>query len=790
MIGSWLAFPVLLAGLALGCGLLLQRVARLTVPGPLVVPAGLALIVVAGQLTTSTDATAELTVPLVVALSVAGFAVSGRWWSGRGGAWWLAPAIAAFLVYGAPVVVSGEPTFAGYIRLDDTSTWLALTDRVMEHGHSLEGLAPSTYEATLAFNLGDGYPVGVFLPLGIGHVITGIDSAWLIQPYMSLLAACIALCLWELLTPLVPRLSLRAVGAGIGAQPALLVGYAQWGGIKEVAAAALIALCGAIVPNAVRAPPPRGWLFVLGVGISALLAVLSLGGAIWVLPALVAGGIVVGITAGVRTALIRAGTLALVVAFLSLPLLVPALLDGRLLPPTSSPLTDAAAKGNLLEPLGLERLFGIWPAGDFRLDAVDAEVTAVLILVVAGAAAVGLWYAISRRALGLALFGGGTLLACLALVAAGSPWVDGKSLAIASTAALGLGVAGATAAISHGRGIEGGMALVAIATGVLWSNALAYRDANLAPREQLAELEMIGERIAAEGPALLTEYQTYGARHFLREADAEAVSELRRREIPLRSGEPVVKGYWADTDALSLKDLLIYRTLVLRRSPVQSRPPAPYARIFSGEYYEVWQRAPEGGPRVVEHLPLGGALDPGDRARCGAVRRLARAAGDSGTIAAAEASPQVTVVAGNLDRPRSWGLTGEQALVPVTDGTAATTVTVPRQGVWRAWLRGSIRGRMELRLDGVQVGAVEHLLNNADLYAELGSASLEAGEHELELDYTGPDMRHPGSGGTPTGLGPLILTRAGFPRGGVRLTDPSAASELCGGRFDWLEALR
>ena len=54
-----------------------------------------------------------------------------------------------FLLYGAPVILSGEATFAGYIKLDDTSTWLALTDRVMEHGHSLDGLAPKQRAAVV-----------------------------------------------------------------------------------------------------------------------------------------------------------------------------------------------------------------------------------------------------------------------------------------------------------------------------------------------------------------------------------------------------------------------------------------------------------------------------------------------------------------------------------------------------------------------------------------------------------------------------------------------------------------
>ena len=56
----------------------------------------------------------------------------------------------------------------------------------MEHGRDLDGLAPSTYEATLHFNLGDGYPIGVFVPFGVGaRSSSATDAAWLIQPYMA-----------------------------------------------------------------------------------------------------------------------------------------------------------------------------------------------------------------------------------------------------------------------------------------------------------------------------------------------------------------------------------------------------------------------------------------------------------------------------------------------------------------------------------------------------------------------------------------------------------------------------
>ena len=55
-------------------------------------------------------------------------------------------------------------------------------------------------------------------------------------------------------------------------------------------------------------------------------------------------------------------------------------------------------------------------------------------------------------------------------------------------------------------------------------------------------------------------------------------------------GSEVPKGGIADTDELQLEGLFVYRTLVLRRSPEQSRPPSPYQLVDSGEFWEVWQR--------------------------------------------------------------------------------------------------------------------------------------------------------------------------------------------------------
>ena len=106
--------------------------------------------------------------------------------------------MAVYVAYLAPVLATGDPTFTGYVKLDDTATWMAMTDRVLAHGHNLAHLAPSTYEATLSAYLNGGEPVGALLPWGIGHRLAGQDLAWTFQPYLALLGSMLALSLWPL----------------------------------------------------------------------------------------------------------------------------------------------------------------------------------------------------------------------------------------------------------------------------------------------------------------------------------------------------------------------------------------------------------------------------------------------------------------------------------------------------------------------------------------------------------------------------------------------------------------
>src|SRR5438067_13317254 len=102
MIVDWLAFPLVMLAVCLGCGLTVERIAGWQLWGGLVPAIGLVLVIVVASLTTNQAATAPLTTPLVVLLAIVGYASSRprlvRW---RPEPWALALALALFVTYAA-----------------------------------------------------------------------------------------------------------------------------------------------------------------------------------------------------------------------------------------------------------------------------------------------------------------------------------------------------------------------------------------------------------------------------------------------------------------------------------------------------------------------------------------------------------------------------------------------------------------------------------------------------------------------------------------------------------------
>jgi hypothetical protein len=261
----------------------------------------------------------------------------------------------------------------------------------------------------------------------------------------------------------------------------------------------------------------------------------------------------------------------------------------------------------------------------------------------------------------------------------------------------------------------------------------------------------------------MTEYNPYGARHFLRKLDGEGVSELRNRTIPLRGGGEVEKGYSADTDELEPSGLFKFRTLVLRRSPVSSRPPVSYRLAWRGKYYEVWQR-PEGETSPpVGIVPLGNQNEPAEVPECKTVLSLGEVAtvhGPNARLLAVRHAPIYNATEGPFE--------------------------VAQAGSYTAWLGGSVRGSIELFVDGHKVGEARHELEQEGSFIELGQAHLDAGPHTAELRFGGADL-HPGSGGFPRPpTGPLLFVPSGEESGELVTVPADEAERLCGKPWDWI----
>jgi hypothetical protein len=819
LILSWVLFPLVLLVLGAGWGALVERLSGVTLDGVVIVPVGLATaLVIAGTLT-AFAATAEAAVPLVGVGAVAGLIFVWPGW--RLGRWAALAALGVLLVYGAPVLLSGQATFTGFIRLDDTATWFNVIDHVMSHGRSVAGQPPSTYSHVYTGDVGPTYPLGAFMLPGLARGLSGIDIAWVFQPYLACCAAAVSLCMFALSGPLVSSSRIRALLAFAGACSALLYGYSLWGGIKELTAAFLLVLTATLCIELLQRRPGgvRG-LLPFALACSALIQTLGVGAGGWVAPVLMLLA-AVWIWRGRRSGELRMSLVSIagLAAFVTL-LIVPVwLVLGEFLSKDaglfSTGQSTATRLGNLIHPLSVFQLAGIWPVGDFRLFAPTFS-SAVLIGLVALAAVGGMLAGALRRQFGVVLYVSLALLGCAIVYLSGAtPWVSGKTLAFSSPALLFAGMTGGGMlwALWPRRRIAGGVgALVTVALlgGVLWSDILGYHDTTLAPRARLAELQHIGELLKGKGPTFFNEYEVYGDRHFLRQGDPVEPAEYRTATLALSDGVLLTKSAGADIDSFPLSTLIAYRSIVTRRSPAESRPPSIYRLVWQGRYYQLWQREVKPRVRILLHVPLGESnalpycgvaenaaekplcsADPVAVPSCSQVHILARTAQQEHARLLAYQRTGPIVARGDQTRwPGRWiHNQGSRTLVANTPGTAITEIRVNGDQTYGLWLDGSFARGFEVRVDGHRVASANNQLSAFAGYVQLANIYLTPGIHTFALTYPHSSLT-PGSGENElTSLGAITLQPQLPPSKMIEVT-PHEATRLCGRPLDWIELTR
>ncbi|HLI32785.1 MAG TPA: hypothetical protein VKU89_08620 [Solirubrobacteraceae bacterium] len=833
---AWVAFPLLFAALGTGFGTLVELASGRSLGAALLIPVGLAAALVLAGTLTAFAGSAPVAVPLCGALAAIGLLIAlarARHAPRRApiGAIPALVAIAAILAYGAPVIFSGQATFTGFVKLDDTSTWLNVADIIMSHGRSVAGLAPSTFSLTFTGDIGASYPLGAFVLLGLGHGLSGIDSAWIFQPYEALCGAGIALAIWSFCERLIARPWLRALVAFIGCQPALLYGYALWGGIKEITAAFTLALGIAVAARLAAEERERSLAeqlraaIPLGLVAGALIQVLGIGAGGWVAPAFLM--LLVISLAGARRAQVLWGRLrtigaaALTTAAGMIP--VWAVLatflanDAGLFSEGQSAHTRL---GNLFGPLSGWQLAGIWPVGDFRFTPAAAQTVPFIALVIAGALA-GIALASTRRQLGPLLYAGSALLgAAIVDLAGATPWVTGKALAISSPALLAAALTGGALLISSKRRAvrwSGSYLLLALTFGVVWSNVLAYHDVTLAPRARLAEQASFDPLLKGKEPTFVNMYEVYADRHFLREGAPTEPAEYRPFTLPLADGTVLTEAAWAPIDAFSPTLLEGFRSIVTQRSPAEARPPSTFALVREGRYYDLWQRPAHPSTQILDLAPLGEtdshpycgnaerggaseplcALDPVSVPSCPAVASLARsAAADHAQLTAYQSPPPTVAYGDEVVWPGSWAHEdASHSLAPTAPGSAVAHLVVPSSQRYALYLAGSFARGFEVSVDGRHVGEVRNELALFTLYAPVADLYLSKGVHTVTLTYPSgssfPEILEPGSGWNAyTTLNAFLLQPLESPRAQLITVAPSAYRSLCGRPLEWIEIAR
>ena len=796
ILSAWFLFPSLLLLISSVLGVAIRSLSKEYFHPALAFPIGFAALIVYLELMTYWSFSARFALPLLALIffiSLFVFKSELPKFIRNFGPHSLIAGI-TYLLYSLPIWASGKPTFAGWIKLDDGSTWLAFADRLFEAGRNTTGLPLSTYEAVLQINLtssasnGPGYPVGAFLPLGGLSKVLKVDPAWTLQPYMACAAAILSLLIFVALNKTFKSKVVCGIAAISSSCSALLFGYAMWGGAKELVMAPLIGLTMYLATTFSLSSLKRSPLALLPFAISAssVIAIAGLVGGVWIAPPLV---VLVGKIW--RNHSVRENKTPLLIFLLSAVFLIlPSLLLSNILNIKALLNFTKGSNdiGNLVGPLDRKEILGIWPTGDFRFAPTNFTKPFNLVLIIVSALALlGIYASWKNKQHFFYLMTLSSLIFSF-IFSFGNAWIAGKCFAMSSPFVLMSAFYGIAFLFKSTKRIEAALALLLVTGGVLLSLVMIFHEVWLAPYDQLKDLQQIGADTRLASPALMIEYSPYGVRHFLRHLAPEGAGELRRHLIPLKSGNGLEKGAYADVDDFQLSSIESYNTLVLRRSPIASRPPSNYSLMYALPYYEVWEKNPS-SRHILEHISYGNDENPSAIQSCTSLMKISHSAPSGTLISSVIRSPNLILNLAQSTLPSDWSAGSTPGTVlPQGSGEISLSTTIAHSGNYLLWIGGSYRGALKITVDGKSTFFSSSSLTHTNSFSQIGALFLSAGVHHLDLKYS-TSWLSPGSGGPAFELGPIALSKspADLP---VTTIEPSQIKTLCGKSLDWIEVVR
>jgi hypothetical protein len=812
-------YPIVLAILCVGAGLLVDRASGGFLPRALLGVVGAATLIAVSQLTTYVSSIAPATPYVIVAVALVGFALA---WqaaarsaapTGRASrlpsmllSWPLAASAVVYVIALAPVLLAGRPTFSSFMALSDSAFHMLGADYLIRHGQDYahldlrnsSGLFMNAY-----YN--SSYPSGADTLFGGSAFLLGLPLIWAFQPFTAFMLALAAGPAWLLVRRLGLEQGWGALAAVGVTVPALVYAYELIGSIKEIAALPMILALGVLVTlhrRWLRGPAAgampfglvvAGGVSTLGVGFGAW----ALASALVLLVVLLAGAAPMpgrsgframsaypggaGTAAGSRSGLgfwrlIAVGAFALALAAW------PTWSDVSGSVQVTQNIAATGNPGNLRAPLKAVQALGVWLRGSYKLapSGTAYGLTYALIAVTLLACALGMVHAIRLRERALA----GWLVLMLAvwlLVSADSTtWVSAKTLMLTSPAVMVMAWGGVGGLRASSLRWAAPVLAALLLGGAVASDALQYHGSNLAPTARYEELASLNRRFAGRGPVLFTDFDEYSM-YELRDLDVGGADFA----YPPPALAPIAGGYGrpVDLDLAPPAALRAYPLIITRRDPSASRPPSAYRLAWQGTYYEAWTRR-SGAPVAIAHVGLSGPL----AAQCAQIGRLAALPAARGTqLIASSPAELVLIPPRRASHPARWGRERE-GLVLSTPGRLSSGFALPHGGVWELWLQGQLMPAVNIAVDGRSLGSIAGQLAGNSLVPDTMTplkVRLAAGPHRLSITRGGLSLA-PGDGGSAV-LDAIFLA----PQGAAPVLSSVPAANwraLCGRAHQWVEA--
>ena len=795
---AWIGLPLVLLLVAAGIGMALERLLRRPLPDGLLAPVGACGAIVLTLPVYKLGAGAAVAAVPLALLALVGLLLSRRGLPGRLTAGWAGSAgLAVYALYLAPVVLTGHWTWLGYNFVNDTAVNLVMTDHVARHGIDVPaGVAASTTASIVQGTLGTSYPMGVHALLATVAAYLPVPLEAIYQPFIAALAALMGMSLAVLARALGVAGPAAAAIAATAAGANLTFHYAGHGAFKEVAVAMMVATTAAVCRGALdRRLDPAG-MAVAGLCLAAALLVFAAAAAPYVamfgLVVLAAVALERGRRPGARRLLAAVAAGLAVVVLGALSGLDDVVAFGRIASEQYSGaggltgVNSTSFLGHLVRPLPLYEAFGIWLRDDYRFPMPPGPLrlaTAALILLAGLLALLTAVVELRARRLGAWLAALPPLAVYLVAAPRLSPYAEAKLLVVLAPAAVFAAALGAwwLSRRIPAAGIAAGLAL---AFGVLGSDALAYHSFRTAPVERLQALAEAIEHAPPGVLVLAPEWEEW-AKYYARDRRINVAPESFS-PLPAVAREPVpIFARSFDLDELDPVYVTGFEAILLRRSPDRSRPPAPYELVHRNAYYELWEKSRD--VRVLEHLPFQALHERSGPLSCGEVAAMAGRARPGDRLIGARRAPSRQMTYARLP-PLGWYPGIVAATVnPGRPGRASEVMRLPA-GAYDVWVRGTSGRELVVSVDDRRVGAARGV-NTPGQWLRAGAVTLEGGRHRVSLLRPGGDLA-PGDGYVGE-IGPVAFVPTQARAELVEAEPEAAVRTFCrGDDWDWVERVR